>query len=320
LDHPDRRFMTLPALWLVVGLLLPTTGTAEPVEFGVFTPRLHFATPQARDQYAGDVATVLSRTIGHPVHGRAFANASDLTAFIKAGRLDIALVDAAYLAGGPTSLTTLADGTGPDGRAPPYAVLAAADASGVNALEGQSLALPKVTASEAQLLSNYVFEGELSVATFFGRLQWSREFPELLRRIRSRQAAGTIAYLALAEPFGLRVVAPLKGMPLPVLVEVGASLGETHRDALRKALSETGLELPQLGPLTHLVAPQQDATRKLKAALALSAGQRPVRRAIWTPLPVERLSNPELKVGPRARYPLQTPVGRWRMPEYPDIR
>ena len=215
-------------------------------------------------------------------------------------------------------MTLLASGTGPAGRAPPYAVMASKPGRGINALEGRPMALPKAGAAEAKVLSNFALEGEARVKAFFGRVHWSNDLPEIARRTQTGLAAGTMAYEALAERLKLHVVATLRGMPLPALAEVGMALSDEQRAKLSGALTG-GLALPPAGLMTGLVAPKPTEIADITRALQLAPGQRPVRRAIWSPTAVERIRAEDAKVGPRGRYPLNTPAGRWREPAFPDI-
>ena len=72
---------------LVVSASLSAPPEQKPLELGVYLPRLTLVTPEARNAHAEAVGDTLSKALGRPVHGRAFANVSDLDAFIDAGRL-----------------------------------------------------------------------------------------------------------------------------------------------------------------------------------------------------------------------------------------
>jgi len=250
---------------LVVSASLSAPPEQKPLELGVYLPRLTLVTPEARNAHAEAVGDTLSKALDRPVHGRAFANVSDLDAFIAAGRLDLGLVDIAVLVARPT-LAVLAQGTGPFGRSPAYAVMSRKSFRGINALEGRRLALPKVGPEEAKLLSNFALEGEADITRFFGRLHWSTELTDVAERLGSGRSEVTLAYAALAAPMKLQVAAPLRGMPLPVLVEMGSGLSDSERAALSAAVAKP-LPIPAVGPLTHLTAPRGKPADALRRAL-----------------------------------------------------
>jgi hypothetical protein len=190
---------------------------------------------------------------------------------------------------------------------------------GIRSLEGRRLALVDAGSREKAVLSNYAFEGEVSVDRFFGRIRVAAEMKEVLGWLDTNRADCTVGYAWLGERTGLHIVARLKGIPLPVLVGFPEKLAREHRERRQRALSHGGLAIPVHGALNRLVQPRQsDPRNPLQSAAALQPGSRALRNALWSPTRAHRLG-PELQaVRPRGSYPLPQPVNPWRIPDFAE--
>lgn len=304
-------------------LLCAPAAAEEPLELGLYAPRLVFKSAVAQKTYARQIAAAISKASGLPMEGRAFTRASDLESFVSAGRLDLVLVDSTVLVD-TTELVhndgfdVVGIGSGPEGRRPKMAVLSKTPGRGINAFEGQKLALLAGTL-ERHLASNLLLEGEVDVGRFFQKARVAPDMSEIVRWLDTGRADVTIGYASVGKAHGLHVVSKLVGFSLPVLAIPAGKLSEAQRGRLHAALARR-IVVPAHGPMTRLVAESSgDPAAALRRAASLKPGQRAVRRAVWAPLRVERLGDDAVVVKPSGRYPLPVPTGRWRVPDYPDL-
>ncbi len=287
-------------------------------ELGVYVPRLMFSNNLKHVEYAQDVAAKLSKATGLNFNGRAFSRHRDLSTFVAAGRIDLVLADVGVIAADMRRYNILGAGTGPEGASPAYAVLAPTAVRGVKYLEGQRLVLPDASMRELSLISNRAFEGELGINSYFGVVQWVHDLPEIVGRLRTGRADCTVGYVSQGRQAGLSVVAQLAGIPLPLLAAVKGRLTTEQITTLSSALS-LRINLRPVGPMTSLSKTKTGDIAAIVRAIALPPGQRPVRRAVWSPAPHET-AHPTFyrphASGPHKLPPLKQ---RWRVPQYPEL-
>ena len=291
----------------------------KPLELGTYSPRLHHADSAARTAWARKAADALAQATGLAVNGRAFARAHDLRAYRRSGRLHLALIDVAAVIDGGRSYLVLGRGSGPRGAAPTYAVLGGKGKKGLNACEGKRLGLLDTGPDEVAITSNHALEGEIAIDRFFSKVLRAGDVGELEAWVRTGRVDCMLGYSARGSKAGLGVVAPLAGMPLPLLVEVDGRLDTEQRFAIQKAL-KAGIPLPPAGPLRTLVAGGGRALDAVRQAARRPPGQRAVRRAVWSPGTPERLAPDTWRIRPRGKYPLPKPLNRWRIPDFPEVR
>ena len=89
---------------------------------------------------------------------------------------------------------------------------------------------------------------------------------------------------------------------------------------LRNAVATNdGLPIPEAGPLSIIVSSGQHLTSDFAAAVQLPPGQRPVRSAVWSPLPLTSLPLTRYKARSKGEHALPQLRGRWRVPEFSEV-
>ncbi len=141
---------------------------------------------------------------------------------------------------------------------------------------------------------------------------------EIMRWLQGGRIDCTVGYAHDAATRKLHVVARLQGMPLPLLVGVPGAVPDGLRAAIRKA-GDAGILLPALGPMDRLRVATSDGLDGLRRATKLAPGRRQVRRAVWSPLPSERLPLESFQPKPRQQYSLPAATGRWRTMELLEV-
>ena len=310
------------AVGVILGLFASAGADVPKLELGVYVPRLALSDNAARTAHARKVAAALSKASGLPIAGRAFSRAADLRSFVRAGRLDLVLLDPVLVADEPTFYRVLAEGIGEAGAAGrELAVLARKATRGLGGLEGRRIAIVDTGTAEVRLISNYALEGEADIRTFFSKVVRAADVVQAASWIRARRADCMVAPASLASGQGLHVVSRLRALPLPLLAEVAGerALGAEPRAALEAALQRE-VQLGTAGPLVALRASSggHAALSSLREALSLPPGQRPVRSAVWSPSKVEQ--SPRWRAEARGVHQLPRAHKRWRIPEFEEIR
>jgi len=214
--------------------LAPRAAAADTLAVGLFAPAAPFDGAAARVDLVNRLATALSKAVGADGAGRVYGRAADFAAAVKKGEVQVALVDATYLAaaGGGTVVAVTARG-GDTSR--PWQIVARGGAKNVLALQGKKLLVPSIGGREADFIVNAEFGGELAKG-FFASIAASPDTASTVAALGAGKADAAIVPGDTTLPAGVSRVASLPAVPGPVLVVYGAMTAE-KKAALAAAAS-----------------------------------------------------------------------------------
>jgi hypothetical protein len=224
--------------------LLPTSAQAQdagtPLVLALYAPLAPLPSADARFAFVDKLARQL-QSAGIAAQPKVFARATDLEAAIKKGQVDLAVLDAFYLAERGSSYNVLAVSTAasePYLRWGLYTHLA-----GNSILDLNSKRLAWVSPSggkEPTYINNVLLYGELRVAQFFGMGNPAPDVSAAVSDVVLRRADCVFAPEPAVQGKSLRKVydaGEAGRIPNPALVQVSAKVTSEMASSLRKALS-----------------------------------------------------------------------------------
>jgi hypothetical protein len=207
--------------WIIVALLLlPAIARADDVRVGIYAPSAPFASTSARLDYATRLAQHMAGD-GKGT-GKVFARASDFAAAVKAGELDLAVVDATYLAATGASYAVLAVATHDGAESTAWQVVTRGGETTIAELKGKKLLVPSVGGHEAAFVYEAMLGGELPRG-FFAKVDSAPDVVSALAALGLGRADAAIVPGGVDLPSGVVKVATLPDVPLPFLVELRPS-------------------------------------------------------------------------------------------------
>jgi hypothetical protein len=224
-----RRASLLGALALVASftLVVATEGRAgaeERLSVGLYAPGSSFDGPVARLDFASKLATHLGGKLGRTGVGRAYAKGSDFSAAVQRGELELAVVDARYVAALGAPYRVVAASTVGGERQAPWQVIVpdGAAARSIVDLRGKSVTVPAVGARDDAFLTEVLLEGELP-KSHFGKVVQAPDSLSAVAAVQHGRADAAFVPSGVALPAGVRVLQTLSSVPHPVLVALPAA-------------------------------------------------------------------------------------------------
>jgi hypothetical protein len=201
-------------------LLLPAIARADDVRLGIYAPSAPFASTAARLDYATRLAEHMAGD-GKGT-GKVFARAADFAAAVKAGEIDLAVVDATYLAATGASYTVLAVATRDGAESSAWQVVTRGGEATIADLKGKKLLVPSIGGHEAAFVYEAMLGGELPRG-FFAKVDSSPDVVSALAALGLGRADAAVVPGVVDLPSGVTRIATLPSVPLPVLVELRAT-------------------------------------------------------------------------------------------------
>jgi hypothetical protein len=217
----------------VVILLLLLTGTAaaDDLAVGLYAPTAPFAGTSARQDYASRLAKHLAAATGRKAVGRVYSRAGDFATAAKSGELQVAVVDAAYLASIGSPYTILATTTrGGDGTVSWQLVTRGTEAT-IAELKGKTLLCPTIGGRETEFVTNALLGGELP-KKFFASIDTSPDVASALTALGLGRADAAVVPGGLDLPAGATKIASLPQVSWPVLVAFSNASTELRAQVL----------------------------------------------------------------------------------------
>jgi hypothetical protein len=264
------------AVAIAIAALWASTAAADPMTVGVFAPSAPFDGNPARVAFASRLAAHLASATGDEVIGRVYARAADLAAALRRGEVQVAVVDAAYLAGRGDRGDVLAVAVTGGATTQAWQLVTRTAATRALDLRGRSLLVPTVGGREADLVGNALLGGELP-PRFWSALTAAPDAASAVAAVGLGRADAAAVPAGVALPAGVRVVMALPRLPAPIVIGLG--LG-----ARRERVAAALLAYRGDGAITGFAAGDADVLPALAARLAP-----PVRRG---PLIVPPLALP----------------------------
>jgi len=200
---------------------------AETITVGVFAPAAPFAGTPARVDFATRLAGRVGASLGAKGIGRVYGRARDFATAVRRGDVQLAVVDATYLASIGGGYTILAVGVRSGGTAVPWQIVSRTGAGRVLDLRGKSVLVPSIGGRETDFVLNAMFAGELPRA-FFARIEAAPDVLSAVAAVGLGKADVAVVPTGVALPSGVKLVATLMPVSWPVLVAYG-NLPERQR-------------------------------------------------------------------------------------------
>ena len=201
-----------PALALALALCLSATAHAD---VGLYAPNAPFAGTSARLDYVTRLADHLDAGTG-----KVFARASDFAAAIKRGEIDVAVVDAGYLAAIGSPYTVIATATRGGDTTTRWQLVGRGGEDAILDLKGKKLLVAGLGGKEDGFVYDALLGGELS-AGFFAAIDSSPDVVSALAALGLGRADAAVVPGGVELPEGVTRVAQLPETPWPVLIVVG---------------------------------------------------------------------------------------------------
>jgi hypothetical protein len=231
----------LAAVAVAVGAVTvaPVDAVAEDVAVGVYAPNAPFAGASARLDYATDLAGHLARATGGKGTGKVYARASDFAAAVKKGEIQLAVVDAPYLASIGAPYTVLATATRGGDDAVRWQLVARGGEARLSQLEGKKLLCAAVGGRERDFVYNALLGGELARG-FFSGVESSPDVLSALAALELGRADAAVVPSGVDLPAGVTAVTTLPEVSWPVLVAFSGTPEAVRKKAAASASTFKG--------------------------------------------------------------------------------
>ena len=231
-----HRSATSPYLGvLAVILSVVVSGSearAETVTVGLFAPTAPFPSTAARVELATKLGEAISKALGGAANGKVFTRAGDFQGAVKKGDVQIALVDAAYLATAPGGYTVLAAAVR-GGDTQHRWQLIARGVEKFSDLKGKRVLVPAIGARESDFVLNVLLAGEVA-RDYFGKIETAPDTASALAALGLGKADAAVVPAGVELPGSVVTVLALPPVSGPVLVAYG--LTPAQRTAIAGAI------------------------------------------------------------------------------------
>jgi hypothetical protein len=265
------RSIWVMAAVLATAAVAPRAATAETLAVGVFAPSAPFESTAARVDLATKLAAALGTAVDADGVGKVYGRAGDFAAAVKKGEIQVAVVDATYLATAGTAGGTVVAISTRDGDASrPWQLVARGGAADVLALKGKKLLVPSVGGREVDFVLNAQLGGELGKG-FFASIASTPDTASTLAALGLGKADAAVVPADAALPTGVVRVATLPVVPGPVLVVYGGASADR-----RAALATAAAAFRGDAVITGFRADDGDAVRALGKRFTLHPRRGPM--------------------------------------------
>lgn len=206
-------------LAILILCALTAVASADGVTVGLFAPTAPFPSTSARVELASRLGDHLGKALGSSGSGKVFARGGDFAAAVKKGEVDVAVVDAAYLAVAGGNYTVLAAAVR-NGESAHGWQLVARGTDKLAALKGKRVLVPGIGGRETELVLNVLFGGEVA-KDFFAKIESAPDTVSALAALGLGKADAAVVPRGVELPAGASVVLELPALSGPVLVAYG---------------------------------------------------------------------------------------------------
>ncbi len=204
---------------------------ADTITVGLFAPSAPFEGTQARVDFAIRLAQRLGDSLGVRGIGRVYGRASDFEAAVRKRDVQLAVVDASYLAATGGRHLVLAVGLRGSSSAAPWQIVSNTGARRVLDLRGRSVLVPALGGREDDFVRYAMFGGELRPG-FFSRIDPAPDVLSAVTAVGLGKFDAAVVPTGIDLPAGVMPIAALPAVSWPVLV---AYSGLSERERSRAA-------------------------------------------------------------------------------------
>ncbi len=222
-----RSLVIAVLLGLVVG-----TAHADNITVGLFAPSAPFPSTSSRVDLATRLGEHLGKALGGAGIGRNYARADDFGAAVRKGDIQLALVDAPYLAKASGRYTVIAAAVRGGETSHAWQLVARSGAR-LSRLKGKHVLVPGIGGRETDFVLNVLLGGEVG-RDFFGKIEAAPDTASTLAALGLGKADAAIVPIGAELPAGMVAVLTLRSVPGLVLIAYGTLLVQ-QRTALAAA-------------------------------------------------------------------------------------
>jgi hypothetical protein len=256
---------------LVVLFVLASSATAraDKLTVGLFAPTAPFASTSARVELASRLGEHLGKVTNKTGSGKVFARGTDFAAAAKKGEVNVAVVDAAYLAVAGGNYTMLASAVR-GGESVHTWQLVARGADKLSALKGKRVLVPAIGGRETELVLNVLLGGEVA-KDYFAKIETAPDTVSALAALGLGKADAAIVPRGTELPSGAAVVLELPALSGPVLVAYG-----TVSAADKQAITAAALTFKGDATITGFKGADADAVKSVARRFTVPAKRGPL--------------------------------------------
>jgi hypothetical protein len=222
---------------VVAAMLMLASGVAAaaPLRVGVFAPSTPFEGTGARLEFATRLAKHIG---GDDAVGRVYGKASDFAAALRRGDIDLAVVDATYLAavGGNHAVLAVAVHGGETRTG--WDLVARGSIDSVMGLKGKTVLVPSVGGRESAFVGEAMLGGELPAD--FWKVESSPDVLSAVAALGLGKAQAAVVPAGLSLPAGTNRVVSLPQVSWPLLIASPRASADVQALAAERALTFTG--------------------------------------------------------------------------------
>ena len=207
------------ALALLVLIAAASTARADGVTVGLFAPTAPFPSTSARVELASRLGEHLGKSLNKSGSGKVFARGADFAAAAKKGEINVAVVDAAYLAVAGGNYTLLASATR-GGESVHGWQLVARGSDKLAGLKGKRVLVPAIGGRETDFVINVLLGGEIG-RDYFAKIEPAPDTASALAALELGKTDAAIVPAGVDLPAGTSAVLALPALAGPVLVVYG---------------------------------------------------------------------------------------------------
>lgn len=223
------------ALALLVLVATTAVASADGLRVGLFAPSTPFDGTGARLEFATKLAKHIG---GDDAVGRVYGKAGDFSTALRKGDIDVAVVDATYLAASGGSYAVLAVAVRGGETRTTWDLIARGSVDSVLALEGKTVIVPSIGGRESAFVGEVLLGGELPAD--FWKVDSSPDVLSALAALGMGKGDAAVVPSGLSLPAGTNRVATLPAVSWPVLIASPKATADVQALAAERAPSFGG--------------------------------------------------------------------------------
>ena len=220
--HPKGRGTALVLIFGFFGFFgaqFSGAAYADNVTVGLFAPSAPFPSTAARVELASKLGEAIGKALGGTATPKVFARAGDFAAAVKKGDVQIALVDAAYLANAGGGFTVIAAAVR-GGETQHRWQLVGRGVEKLEDLKGKRVLVPASGGRESDFVLDVLLGGEVA-RDYFGKIETAPDTASTLAALGLGKADAAVVPAGVELPGSVVTVLALPPVSGPVLVAYG---------------------------------------------------------------------------------------------------
>lgn len=213
-------------------VLACASARADTVTVGIYAPSAPFPSTTARLELANKLGDAIGKALGGSANGKVFARAADFQSAVKKGDVQVALVDASYLANAGGGYSVLAAAVRGGDTQHRWQLVARNDEKFAD-LKGKRVLVPASGGRETEFVLNVLLGGEVA-RDYFGKIEAAPDTASTLAALGLGKADAAVVPAGVELPGNVVTVLALPPVSGPVLVAYG--LTPAQRTAIAGAL------------------------------------------------------------------------------------